>query len=82
MFTGEEPHMNSGSVCRRPIHAAKQLKVRRIAFVGAGLRDHALRQGSAKVSCTYSLPRMKKELEEYAVRSPIITGCRRLDPTW
>lgn len=67
LFTGEEPHMNADRYADGLFHAAKQLNVRRIAFVG-GVYGTMPYDKDREVSCTFSLPRMKKELEEYAVR--------------
>lgn len=67
LFTGDEPHMNADRYADGLFHAAKQLNVRRIALVG-GVYGAMPYDKDREVSCTYSLPAMKKELEEYAVR--------------
>ena len=67
LFTGDEPHMNMDRYADGLFHAAKELNVRRLAVVG-GVYGAMPYDRDREVSCTYSLPRMKKELEQYAVR--------------
>jgi proteasome assembly chaperone (PAC2) family protein len=67
LFTGDEPHMNVDRYADGLFHAAKQLNVRRTAIVG-GVYGAMPYDKDREISCTYSLPGMKKELEEYAVR--------------
>lgn len=67
LFTGHEPHMNVDRYADGLFYAAKELNVRRIAVVG-GVYGAMPYDKDREVSCTYSLPGMKKELEEYAVR--------------
>jgi predicted ATP-grasp superfamily ATP-dependent carboligase len=67
LFIGDEPHMNVDRYADGLFWAAKELGVRRIAAVG-GVYGAMPYDRDREVSCTYSLPRMKKELEQYAVR--------------
>ncbi len=67
LFTGDEPHMNADRYSDGLFYAAKKLNVRRIAIVG-GVYGAMPYEKDREVSCTYSLPSMKEELEEYAVR--------------
>lgn len=67
IFTGDEPHMNADRYADGLFYAAKKLNVRRIAIVG-GVYGAMPYEKEREVSCTYSLRRMKKELEQYAVR--------------
>ncbi len=67
LFTGDEPHMNADRYADGLFHAAKELNVRRLAVVG-GVYGAMPYDRDREVSCTYSLPGMKKELEQYAVR--------------
>ncbi len=67
LFTGDEPHMNADRYTDGLFWAAKQLNVRRMAIVG-GVYGAMPYEKDREVSCTYSLPSMKKELEQYAVR--------------
>jgi proteasome assembly chaperone (PAC2) family protein len=67
LFTGDEPHMNADRYADGLFHAAKELNVRRLAAVG-GVYGAMPYDRDREVSCTYSLPRMKAELEQYAVR--------------
>ncbi len=67
LFTGDEPHMNIDRYADGLFYAAKELNVRRMAVVG-GVYGAMPYDRDREVSCTYSLPRMKKELEQYAVR--------------
>lgn len=67
IFTGEEPHLDIDRYADGLFAVARELKVRRIALVG-GVYGAMPYDKDREVSCTYSLPRMKAELAEYAVR--------------
>jgi proteasome assembly chaperone (PAC2) family protein len=67
LFLGNEPHMNVDRYADGLYHAAQELNVRRIALVG-GVYGAMPYDKEREISCTYSLPRMKAELAEYAVR--------------
>jgi proteasome assembly chaperone (PAC2) family protein len=67
LFTGDEPHMNIDRYGEGLFYAIKELGVRRAALVG-GVYGAMPYDKDREVSCTYSLRRMKSELEHYAVR--------------
>jgi predicted ATP-grasp superfamily ATP-dependent carboligase len=67
IFLGDEPHINIDRYADGLFDAIKQLGVRRSALVG-GVYGAMPYDKDREVSCTYSLRRMKKELEAYAVR--------------
>ncbi|GIV78650.1 PAC2 family protein [Litorilinea aerophila] len=67
IFLGEEPHMNVDDYADALFHAARELQVRRMAIVG-GVYGAMPYDKDREISCTYSLPSMKAELEAYAVR--------------
>lgn len=67
IFLGDEPHMNADRYAHAFFSAVKSLNVKRVACIG-GVYGAMPYDKDRQVSCTYSLPRMKKELEDYAVR--------------
>ncbi len=67
IFLGEEPHLNAERYTDAFFNLAKELKVKRVVAIG-GVYAPVPYDKERQVSCTYSLPRMKKELEEYAVQ--------------
>ncbi len=67
LFSGDEPHMNVDRYADGLFYAMQQLNVRRGALVG-GVYGAMPYDRDREVSCTYSLKRMKNELEQYAVR--------------
>jgi len=67
IFLGEEPHLNVERYAEACFHAAKELGVRRVAAVG-GVYGAMPYDKDRQVSCVYSLPEMKDELTEYAVK--------------
>jgi len=67
IFLGEEPHLNVERYAEAFFHAAKELGVRRVAAVG-GVYGAMPYDKDRQVSCVYSLPEMKDELTEYAVK--------------
>jgi proteasome assembly chaperone (PAC2) family protein len=66
-FLGEEPHMNVDEYAAALFSAARELNVKRIAVLG-GVYASLPYDKERNISCTYSLRRMKSELEKYAVR--------------
>ena len=66
IFLGHEPHLNGDRYAEAFLNAAKELGVKRIVIVG-GVYGSMPYDRDRAVSCTYSLPGMKEELEEYAV---------------
>lgn len=67
LFTGDEPHIQVDHYADVLFHAAQTLKVKRSAVVG-GVYGAMPYDRDREVSCSYSLKRMKNELEQYAVR--------------
>ncbi len=67
IFLGEEPHLNVERYAEAFFHAVKELGVRRVAAIG-GVYGAMPYDKDRQVSCVYSLPEMKDELAEYAVR--------------
>ena len=67
LFAGEEPHLDIDRYADGLFAVAQKLKVRRIALVG-GVYGAMPYDKDREVSCTYSLPSMKAEMAEYAVR--------------
>lgn len=67
IFLGEEPHMNIDPYAEAFFGAAKALGVKRIAVLG-GVYASLPYDKDRNVSSSYSLRRMKGELEKYAVR--------------
>ena len=66
IFVGEEPHMNVDGYAEAFFSAAKALGVRRICGLG-GVYGTLPYDKDRSVSCTYSLLRLKPELDKYAV---------------
>ena len=67
LFTGDEPHINVDRYADGLFHAMQTLKVKRGAAVG-GVYGAMPYDRDREVSCSYSLKRMKNELEHYTVR--------------
>lgn len=67
LFMGDEPHMNIDRYADEFFGVAKTLQVKRTALVG-GVYGAMPYDKDREVSCSYSLRRMKSELNEYAVR--------------
>ena len=66
IFLGEEPHLNVEKYAENFLDAIEILNVRRAVLV-AGVYGPVPYDQDREVSCVYSLPGMKDELEEYAV---------------
>lgn len=66
IFIGDEPNLNVERYAEAFFNAVVELKVKRVAAVG-GVFAPVPYQRDRQVSCTYSLPEMKKELARYAV---------------
>ncbi|MCS6773544.1 MAG: PAC2 family protein [Anaerolineae bacterium] len=66
LFLGDEPHMNVERYAEAFFEVVQRLKVRRVAAVG-GVYAPVPYDKDRAFTCTYSLPRMKAELSEYAV---------------
>ena len=67
IFIGEEPHQNQARYAEALLNAAEMLNVRRIVAVG-GVYGAMPYDKDREVSCVYSLPGLKDELEHYAVK--------------
>ncbi len=66
IFKGEEPHLDVERYAAAFFDAAEAFGVRRIIMVG-GVFGATPYDKDRQVSCVYSLPHMKAELEQYAV---------------
>jgi proteasome assembly chaperone (PAC2) family protein len=67
IFLGDEPHLNVDRYAERFLDAVQQLGVRRVVIVG-GVYGAMPYDKARQISCVYSLPKMKGDLERYAVR--------------
>jgi len=67
VFIGDEPHMNVERYSEAFLDAAEALEVDRIAVV-AGVNGPMPYDKDREISCVYSLPEMRDEMEGYAVR--------------
>ncbi|MBI5031214.1 MAG: PAC2 family protein [Chloroflexi bacterium] len=67
VFLGDEPHLNIERYAQAFFNLVQELKVKRVAAMG-GVYAPVPYDKDRQISCIYSLPRMKKELGEYAVR--------------
>lgn len=67
IFLGDEPHLSIERYAELFFNMAQELGVKRIVTLG-GVYAPVPYDKDRQISCTYSLPRMKKELVDYAVR--------------
>lgn len=67
IFLGDEPHINADDYGEALFSIVKELGVKRVAALG-GVYGPMPYDKDRQISCSYSLKRMKLELEEYAVR--------------
>jgi len=67
IFIGEEPHMRADRYAEALLGAAKELGVKRVVAVG-GVYGAMPYNREREVSCVYSIPSMKRDLDKYAVR--------------
>jgi proteasome assembly chaperone (PAC2) family protein len=67
IFIGDEPHMNVEQYAEAFLDAVEALGVERVAIV-AGVNGPMPYDKDREISCVYSLPEMKEEIEGYAVR--------------
>ena len=67
IFIGDEPHMNVEQYADVFLDAVEALGVERVAIV-AGVNGPMPYDRDREISCVYSLPEMKEEIEGYAVR--------------
>jgi proteasome assembly chaperone (PAC2) family protein len=66
VFIGDEPHMNIEAYADAFFEIPQQLKVNRVAATG-GVYAVVPFDKARNISCTYSSPKMKSELDQYAV---------------
>jgi proteasome assembly chaperone (PAC2) family protein len=66
IFRGEEPHINVEGYADAFFDAVEELGVRRVVALG-GVYGSVPYDRDRQIACTYSLPRLKEELEAYAV---------------
>jgi proteasome assembly chaperone (PAC2) family protein len=78
IFLGDEPHMNVQRYARVFLTAVKQLHVTQLASV-AGVYGSIPYDKDRQISCIYSLPHMKAELEEYALSFSNYEGGSSID---
>ena len=67
IFLGEEPHLNIEGYAEAFFDATQALRVKRVGVVG-GVYAAVPYDRDRDVSCVYSLPPMKEELNKYAVK--------------
>jgi proteasome assembly chaperone (PAC2) family protein len=67
IFIGDEPHMNVEQYSEAFLDTVEALGVERVAVV-AGVNGPMPYDKDREISCVYSLPEMKEEMEAYAVR--------------
>lgn len=67
VFLGDEPHLNVERYAEAFFYAVEELGVKRVAAVG-GVYGAMPYDKDREISCVYSLPEMKEELAEYAVK--------------
>lgn len=67
IFLGDEPHLNIEEYAQAFFDMVKQLGVKRVVALG-GVYAPVPYDKDRQISCTYSLPQMKQELDDYAVR--------------
>jgi len=67
IFLGDEPHLKAEPYVEAFFDMVEELGVQRVAMVG-GVYGSMPYDKDRQISCTYSLRRMKSELQEYAVK--------------
>ena len=67
IFLGDEPHLNVDQYCEALLEAIQKLNIKRVLTV-AGVYGPMPYDRERQISCIYSLPRMKQELDDFAVR--------------
>jgi len=73
IFTGEEPHYNEQRYAEAFFDMVEAVEVKRVVAMG-GVFGPMPYDRDREVSCVYSLPRLKKELDQYALRFSNYTG--------
>ncbi|MEM7033874.1 MAG: PAC2 family protein [Chloroflexota bacterium] len=67
IFIGDEPHLRAERYAEAFFSVLEKLQVKRSAIVG-GVYGGVPHDKDRQISCTYSLRKMKTELDDYAVR--------------
>lgn len=67
LFVGEEPHQNEERYAEAFLDMVEGVNAKRVIVVG-GVYGAMPYDRDREISCVYSLPRMKPELDQYAVR--------------
>lgn len=67
IFLGDEPHLNVDQYAAAFFSVTRQFNVQRVAAVG-GVYGPVPYDQDREISCIYSLPALKAELEKYALR--------------
>lgn len=67
IFSGDEPQMNHELYAEAFLDAVQDLGIERVILVG-GVYGSVPYDKEREISCAYSLPSLKSELEDYAVR--------------
>ena len=67
IFIGDEPHLSAERYAEAFFDVAKTLNVKRVAAIG-GVYAPVPYDKDRQISCTFSLPKLKSELDEYAVQ--------------
>lgn len=67
IFLGDEPHMNVDAYCEAFFSAVQSLNVRRVVTV-AGVFGPMPYDKDRQISCIYSMPAMREDLAQYALR--------------
>jgi predicted ATP-grasp superfamily ATP-dependent carboligase len=73
IFTGSEPHLDVERYAKAFLEMARELQVRRVAVVG-GVYGEMPYDQDRSVSCVYSRPEMRNELENYALQFTTYEG--------
>ncbi|MBE7552997.1 MAG: PAC2 family protein [Anaerolineales bacterium] len=67
IFLGDEPHLNAERYAQAFFDMVEALEIKRVVVVG-GVYGAVPYDKERQISCVFSLPRLKAELAEYAVR--------------
>ncbi len=67
VFWGEEPHLSVERYAEAFFNIAREFNAKRVAALG-GVYGAVPYHKDREITCTYSLPRLKPELSDYAVR--------------
>jgi proteasome assembly chaperone (PAC2) family protein len=67
IFLGDEPHLNADRYAEAFLDLVEAVGVRRVAALG-GVYGEMPYDREREISCVYSLPRLKEELADYALK--------------